>query len=129
MAEVARLSRPGARLAGFTAAGHARRPGQGGLEVVKSPGFGTKREMITGRFAGPPWPVGGAPWHRLPRAPDVAGRVVIAGVAGAALAAALGGVKSTPVIIGGDGWRRCVVGAAGPGDAAAQSRKKPERGL
>ena len=63
-----------------------------GFKVVKSPGFGTKREMITGRFAGPPRPVGGAPWYRLPRAPDRPGRVVIigAGVAGAALAAALG---------------------------------------
>ena len=102
LAEVARLSRPGARLASFTAAGQVRGDlAKVGFEVVKSPGFGTKREMITGRFAGPPRPVGGAPWYRLPRAPDRPGRVVIigAGVAGAALAAALGRRQVYPLVI------------------------------
>ena len=102
LAEVARLSRPGARLASFTAAGQVRgNLAKVGFEVVKSPGFGTKREMITGRFAGPPRPGGGAPWYRLPRAPDRPGRVVIigAGVAGAALVAALGRRQVHPLVI------------------------------
>ena len=103
LAEVARLSRPGARLASFTAAGQVRADlAAAGFAVAKTAGFGTKRDMIPGRFTGgAPAPVGGAPWYRLPRSPDRPGRVVIigAGVAGAALAAALTRRGVRPLVI------------------------------
>lgn len=51
-AHMARLSRPGTRLASFTAAGHVRRGLAGvGFRVEKAPGFGRKRHMIRGCFA------------------------------------------------------------------------------
>lgn len=91
LAQVARLSRAGTRLATFTAAGAVRR----GLEAVgfamaRRPGFGTKREHLVGTFTGqgaadaPPWvarPAGVRPRTAL---------VVGAGIAGAATADALG---------------------------------------
>ena len=50
--------------------------------------------MITGRFVGRAAVHHGAPWYRIPKSAPAPGRVAIigAGVAGAALAAALGRV-------------------------------------
>ena len=49
--EVARLSKKGSRLATFTAASHVRRGLMDvGFNMLKIPGFGRKREMLTGRF-------------------------------------------------------------------------------
>ena len=49
--EVARLSKKGTRLATFTAASAVRRGLRDvGFDMVKIPGFGRKREMLTGRF-------------------------------------------------------------------------------
>lgn len=48
-AQVARLSRPGATLASYTCAGHVRRGLMAaGFAMDKRPGFGRKRQMITG---------------------------------------------------------------------------------
>ncbi|MDX2142664.1 MAG: bifunctional tRNA (5-methylaminomethyl-2-thiouridine)(34)-methyltransferase MnmD/FAD-dependent 5-carboxymethylaminomethyl-2-thiouridine(34) oxidoreductase MnmC [Rhodospirillaceae bacterium] len=53
MAELARLSRPGARLATYSAAGDVRRGLAGvGFDVVKTPGFAPKREMLRATFRG-----------------------------------------------------------------------------
>ena len=50
MAEVGRKTRPGGTFATYTAAGHVRRSLQvAGFEVRKTPGFGTKREMLVGQ--------------------------------------------------------------------------------
>lgn len=51
--EIARLAQPGATLATFTVAGDVRRGLRAaGFEVERRPGFGHKREMLAGRFAG-----------------------------------------------------------------------------
>lgn len=90
-AEVARLSRPGTRLATFTAAGRVRRGLRAaGFAMERRPGFGRKREMLAGVFEGPP-PAGRlAPWDRPPepRGPGAA-LVVGAGIAGCTTAGAL----------------------------------------
>ena len=49
--EVARLSKKGTRLATFTSASAVRRGLTNvGFDMVKMPGFGRKREILTGRF-------------------------------------------------------------------------------
>lgn len=80
-AELARLSAPGASLATFTAAGQVRRDlSAAGFDMHKSPGFGHKREMLTGSFSGN--------WQAQTRhLPSVA--VIGAGLAGATTAHAL----------------------------------------
>jgi tRNA 5-methylaminomethyl-2-thiouridine biosynthesis bifunctional protein len=51
LSEVARLSKPGARLATYTAAGEVRRNLTAvGFNVVKTPGFGAKSEMTRATF-------------------------------------------------------------------------------
>lgn len=90
-AEVARLSRPGTRLATFTAAGRVRRGLESaGFRMEPVPGFGRKREMLRGVFAGPRPPSAIEPWYRppAPLAPGTA-LVVGGGIAGTAVAAAL----------------------------------------
>lgn len=96
--QIAGLSRRGTTFATFTAAGAVRRGLQeAGFTVEKVPGFGTKREMLRGRFdqdaSGEEtvdthrWRV---PWHHgSPRVPS--GRAVIlgAGLAGCTTAHAL----------------------------------------
>lgn len=50
---LARLSRPGAKLATWCCAGHFRRALQkAGFQVEKKPGFANKREMLSAQFAG-----------------------------------------------------------------------------
>jgi len=91
LAEVARLSRPGARLASFTAAGAVRRGLDAvGFTVEKRPGHGRKRDCIAARFTGPPRAPRHAPWETPPPPVDPARVAVIgAGVAGAAMVGAL----------------------------------------
>lgn len=51
--EIARKSRPGATFSTYTCAGSVRRGlEQAGFQVFKSPGFGSKREMLQGRLPG-----------------------------------------------------------------------------
>ncbi len=51
--EMARLSKPKASFATFTSAGAVRRGlSAAGFQVTKRPGFGKKREMLTGIYAG-----------------------------------------------------------------------------
>jgi tRNA 5-methylaminomethyl-2-thiouridine biosynthesis bifunctional protein len=96
---MAAASRPGARLATFTAAGQVRRGLAGaGFEVVKVPGYGRKRECLRGRWPGPaPAPAAAAaaavdtPWD-LPAAratAPAAALVLGGGLAGCCAAAAL----------------------------------------
>jgi tRNA 5-methylaminomethyl-2-thiouridine biosynthesis bifunctional protein len=79
--QLRRLSRPGATLATFTAAGFVRRGLQdAGFTMQRVPGFGRKRDMLTGHVPGQ-W----EPAHRSP--PSVV--VIGAGLAGATCARAL----------------------------------------
>ena len=51
LAEVARLSKPGTKLATYTVAGDVRRAlASLGFDVMKAPGFGTKAEMLRATF-------------------------------------------------------------------------------
>lgn len=87
MAQLARLSAPGARVATYTVAGAVRTAlSDVGFAVEKRPGFGRKRERLEARLHSPPAPRRSA----FPTAPSD-GLVVIlgAGVAGASIAAAL----------------------------------------
>ena len=80
-AEIARLSAPGASVATFTAAGFVRRGlAAQGFTVKRVPGFGRKREMLAGHFAGDWQPCNTTPGKAL---------VVGAGLAGATSARAL----------------------------------------
>lgn len=96
--QLARLSAPGATLATFTAAGHVRRGLQdAGFQMTKQPGFGRKRDMLTGQLAsvqacGPvPLPPPQRPWFRVSASANPAGRALVigAGLAGAQVAASL----------------------------------------
>jgi tRNA 5-methylaminomethyl-2-thiouridine biosynthesis bifunctional protein len=80
--QIARLSRPGATLATFTAAGFVRRGLQAvGFYMSKRPGFGRKRDMLTGVFGDEDWQASVTPRQTL--------AVVGAGLAGATVARAL----------------------------------------
>ncbi|WP_185961480.1 bifunctional tRNA (5-methylaminomethyl-2-thiouridine)(34)-methyltransferase MnmD/FAD-dependent 5-carboxymethylaminomethyl-2-thiouridine(34) oxidoreductase MnmC [Telmatospirillum sp. J64-1] len=101
LAQVARLSAPGARLATFTAAGEVRRNLQAlGFVMEKAPGFGRKRECLRGRMEAPAPVVLDAPWY-APAEPAPAGPVAVigGGIAGVAAAHALAGYGFSPVII------------------------------
>jgi tRNA 5-methylaminomethyl-2-thiouridine biosynthesis bifunctional protein len=92
-AEVARLSAPGASLATFTVARPVRQDlAMAGFTLEKRPGYGRKREMLTGRFTGPPSASRIPPWYRPP--PPASRRATTAiiggGIAGCAVASALG---------------------------------------
>lgn len=95
---VARLSQAGARLATFTVAGSLRRTLESvGFRLEKRTGFGKKREVLAGTFAGPS-PESGQepllePWFRPPTdSPQQRCEVAIigSGLAGAAAAHAFG---------------------------------------
>lgn len=94
-AEIARLSRPGARLASFTVVGAVRRGlAEVGFAIEKRPGYGAKRKCLAGRFEG----VGARdpiPWFALPK-PRVTSSsdkvaVIGSGIAGCCIARALAG--------------------------------------
>ena len=93
---VARLSRPGASFATFTAAGEVRRQLSGaGFAVEKTAGFGRKRECLRGRLGAPVPPVPAAPsipaWDLPATQPAAPERAIVlgAGLAGCTMAAAL----------------------------------------
>lgn len=100
-AEMARLSAPGATLATFTVAGAVRRGlAAQGFEVAKAPGFGRKRDMLTGTLKERPETPLPKPWYRVPARPAPESALIVgAGVAGASAARALArrGVKVTLV--------------------------------
>jgi len=76
---IAQASRPGARIATFTAAAHVRRALQAiGAEVLKRPGYGRKREHLVATLPNAP-----------ARSPIGRARIHGAGIAGACLADAL----------------------------------------
>ncbi|MBX7198310.1 MAG: bifunctional tRNA (5-methylaminomethyl-2-thiouridine)(34)-methyltransferase MnmD/FAD-dependent 5-carboxymethylaminomethyl-2-thiouridine(34) oxidoreductase MnmC [Rhodospirillaceae bacterium] len=88
--EMARLSRPGAHLATYSAAGQVRRGLQdAGFTVELAAGFGRKRDMVRARYTGGAR-TAPAPWF-APAAPSARGRAAIVGggIAGTAVAAAL----------------------------------------
>ena len=87
MAEIARLSAPGARLASFTVAGEVRRQLQAhGFAVEKAPGFGPKRECLRARFQGADAPRDPRPWFAPP--PPMSGKIAVIGGGIAGLMAA-----------------------------------------
>ena len=87
---LSRLSRPGARLASFTVAGGVRRAAQNvGFTVEKVPGFGRKRQCLSGVY-------GAIMDSSPPRAPRCA--VIGAGIAGASLAWHLKSLGAEPVV-------------------------------
>ena len=90
--QIARLSRPGTKLASFTAAGVVRRGlAAVGFDISKRPGFGRKRDCIAGTLEVPvDPPQSKTPWTKLP-SPRPGARVTVigAGIAGRSLGAAL----------------------------------------
>ncbi|GAA0689157.1 bifunctional tRNA (5-methylaminomethyl-2-thiouridine)(34)-methyltransferase MnmD/FAD-dependent 5-carboxymethylaminomethyl-2-thiouridine(34) oxidoreductase MnmC [Marinobacterium maritimum] len=92
-AQIARLSGPGTSCATFTAAGIVRRGLQAvGFDIRKVPGFGRKREMISGSFQGEPVRPAGQPiWFQRPEHGTIDQPVIVigAGLAGASTARAL----------------------------------------
>ncbi len=90
--QVARLSRPGATFATFTAASAVRRHLQAaGFAVSKRPGFGRKREMLAGRLESPSPGGDETPWFALPEPATTERQAIVvgAGLAGATCARAL----------------------------------------
>ena len=92
LAEVARLSAPGATCATYTVAGEVRRGLEAaGFAVEKTPGFGRKREMLRGVLRTRPRSRWLAPWfaRAAPHAGERKAIVIGAGLAGASTAAGL----------------------------------------
>ena len=91
--QVARLSAPATTFSTFTAAGMVRRGlAEVGFEVGRRPGFGKKRDMLHGRFAGAVCATPGQPWFAPAQPVSMLQRyaiVVGAGVAGCSVAYAL----------------------------------------
>jgi len=118
MARVAALSRPGTTLATFTVAASVRGAlAANGFRLLRVPGFGRKREMLTGVFEGragaaSALPARETPWHlgAAPASREHGAVVIGAGIAGASCARALAR----------RGWRVTVLEAApAPGSAAS----------
>ncbi|MFB5171998.1 bifunctional tRNA (5-methylaminomethyl-2-thiouridine)(34)-methyltransferase MnmD/FAD-dependent 5-carboxymethylaminomethyl-2-thiouridine(34) oxidoreductase MnmC [Erwinia amylovora] len=87
---MARLARPGATLATFTAAGFVRRGlQQAGFEMNKRKGFGEKREMLTGRLPESVSTQPRTPWYARPAADGDDIAIAGGGIASALLALAL----------------------------------------
>ena len=92
LSQISRLSNPGATAATYTVAGAVRRALQAaGFSVEKTPGFGTKREMLRARSERPMHSPASAPWHRRPPASGGGHRAVVigGGLAGTSAAASL----------------------------------------
>ena len=92
--QMARLSKTGATLATFTAAGVVKRGlKEAGFAIAKRNGFGRKRDMLTGSLANPPANRVSTPWHyRYPDSPASPAQhiaIIGAGLAGSTLALAL----------------------------------------
>lgn len=91
-AEMARLSRPGASLATYSVAGRVRRGlDAAGFDVARAPGFGAKREMLTGRARAAPARPALQPWFAKPAHGPARGHAAVigGGLAGAHVVAAL----------------------------------------
>jgi tRNA 5-methylaminomethyl-2-thiouridine biosynthesis bifunctional protein len=85
MKRLARLARPGATLATYTAAGFVRRGlASAGFEVAKAPGFASKRDMTVARFPSD-WPRRRHPPQAAAQWPERHAIVVGAGLAGCAV--------------------------------------------
>ena len=81
---LARYSHEGTSLSSYSVAGVVRRGlQQAGFELQKRPGYGRKRDMLTGRFTGARQD-SAPPWYRLPQLPREVNNAVIigAGIAG-----------------------------------------------
>lgn len=121
LAQVARLSRPGATAATFSVAGAVRRGLDGcGFRTEKRPGFGAKRDMLCARLNHPPASrmEGSQPWFAPPRviaAPGAKVAVIGAGVAGASAAYALHAAGMRPIVF----ERARSLGAGASGNPAA----------
>ncbi|MDQ8037573.1 MAG: bifunctional tRNA (5-methylaminomethyl-2-thiouridine)(34)-methyltransferase MnmD/FAD-dependent 5-carboxymethylaminomethyl-2-thiouridine(34) oxidoreductase MnmC [Pedobacter sp.] len=92
-AQMARLSRTGSSFATFTAAGDVRRGlAAAGFSVRKAAGFGKKREMLCGEFAGAASEKSGSkPWLVRPQTAHEKRHAIVigAGISGASTAHAL----------------------------------------
>ena len=102
---IARLSAPGARVATFSAAGSVRRGlAAAGFAVEKRPGFGGKRECLTGRIERPAPGDGASPWYAPPPAltSGAAVAVIGGGVAGRAAVRALADEGFRPTLFDAD---------------------------
>jgi len=101
--QVARLSKPGAHLATFTAAGAVRRGlAERGFTMRKVPGFGYKRECLQGTFEGAHTELPAEkPWFRPPPPMGTDKRVALigGGIAGCSAAYALKRSGCKPIII------------------------------
>ncbi|RTY56842.1 bifunctional tRNA (5-methylaminomethyl-2-thiouridine)(34)-methyltransferase MnmD/FAD-dependent 5-carboxymethylaminomethyl-2-thiouridine(34) oxidoreductase MnmC [Pantoea sp. YU22] len=87
---MAKLARPDATFATFTAAGFVRRGLQeAGFEVTRRKGFGHKREMLCGVLRQAPDLPAAQPWYTRPAAQENEAAIVGGGVASAVLALAL----------------------------------------
>jgi tRNA 5-methylaminomethyl-2-thiouridine biosynthesis bifunctional protein len=127
LTEIARLSAPRASLATFTVARAVRQDlSMAGFTLEKRPGFGRKREMLTGRFTGPSPSSKVPPWYRPPppafRSATTA--IIGAGIAGSAVASALHRRGITPLLID----RRDRVAAETSGNPTALVSPRIERG-
>lgn len=91
LTQISRLSHAGTTCATYTVAGAVRRGlDAAGFRVERTPGFGTKREMLRGTCVQPVAEGHRPPWTRRPPAGPVRDAVVIGGgLAGASTAASL----------------------------------------
>ncbi len=120
--EIARLSTPGTTFATYTVAGAVRRGlAARGFCVKKVPGFGRKREMLSGTFEEqnaqlPEHPRHLArPWYQIPDTRKLRSACIVgAGIAGACAAAALGRAGVAVTLIDEEG-----PGAGASGNSAA----------
>lgn len=109
--EMARMSRPGARVATFTVAGAVRRGLQtAGFSVSKEPGFGRKRERLEAVYEGQ---LRQEPASLYPRARLKDGPLVIlgGGIAAASLVEASRRRGLAPVVVAQGGWAKGASGA------------------
>ena len=125
LAQVSRLSRPGATLATYTVAGVVRRGlHAAGFRVERVPGFGAKREMLRGVCEQPGAAAAESPWLRFPGAVSARRALVVGGgIAGTAAAASLArrGLAVTLV----ERREGLATGASGNAQAALHIRPSP----
>jgi len=102
--QIARLSKPKARFATFTAAGFVRRSLEArGFVVKKTQGFGQKRNRLLGQMKAehrPTPPLKAPEWAKLSNTTEGPTTIVGAGIAGLSLAAALGRRSRQSSVIG-----------------------------
>lgn len=130
IAEIARLSRPDATLATYSAARPLREAlSAGGFEVRRGEGFGRKRHMTLARYRGSPTRAMLYPWMR-PQAGAGPVTVVGAGIAGACVARACADRRVDVTVIdaapgpagGASGVGRALVGPRLPARQSLEAR-------